>query len=79
MAGRSWEVTGLATSQTKIVANGNVVEGTITYFITGHGVEASVFTADTELTEAKVREQVDAQAAKLDAIRNLKLDAAEIP
>lgn len=79
MAGRSWEVTALATSQTRINAAGNVVEGTITYFITGEGVEASVFTADTELTEPKVREQVDAQAAKLDAIRHLRQDAAEIP
>lgn len=79
MAGRSWEVTGLATSQTRINAAGNVVEGTITYFITGEGVEASVFTAETELTEAKVRSQVDAQAAKLDTIRHLQHNEAEIP
>lgn len=72
MAGRSWQVTGIATNQVIVGAAGNPVEGSIIYYLTGEGVEGSVFIPQTELSVPRAHTAIDSDARKLDTIRRLQ-------
>lgn len=68
----TWQITAQATNQTTINQAGNVIEGVIVYFITGEGNEGSVFIANTQFTEARVKVAVDEAALKLDRVGRLR-------
>lgn len=71
----SWSVTDTASNQVTINDAGKVVEGTITYFLTGTGGEGSVFTPNTQFEPKRVAAQISEAAAKLDEVRRLTHDA----
>lgn len=70
--GNSWKVTDTASNQVTINDAGKVVEGVITYFLTGTGGEGSVFTPNTQFEAKLVEAQIDEAALKLDRVRQLQ-------
>lgn len=64
----SWAVTGQVTDQVRVTDAGQTIEGVQVYFTTGEGQTGSVFVPDTQYTEAKVRQMIEARANRLDAV-----------
>lgn len=67
----TWQVTSDTPDQLEFDNAGNPVQGHRVAFLTGEGNKGSVFVDDNHYTPAKVRELINAQAVKADAIANL--------
>ncbi len=69
-----WNVTGQR--ETVQVNNGQVVNGVTIDFLTGNGVQGSVFIPNERYTTEYARTQIAARAAMLDAVHGLSAPPA---
>jgi hypothetical protein len=70
MMAATWQVTGQQADQTTFTG-GQPVTGHVVSFITGEGNRDSVFVPDDHYTPAKVKQLIQAQADRVDAVGRL--------
>jgi hypothetical protein len=70
-SGHSYQVASQLVNQTVPDAAGNVIVGSYIYFLTGDGNTGVIFVPDNLLTEAHVKQELQAATRKLDRIGRL--------
>lgn len=66
-----WKITGQQQQVRAVTGNPRPVDGFVINFVTGYGVNSSVFIASADYSVANVQAAVAAQVAQLDAVSAL--------